>query len=49
MNHPVSTNMPSMGSPMEWGAPQQALMVEDIYAGSAEWMSSPPITLNRAV
>ena len=39
------TSNSSMASPMEWAA-QQALMVEDIYSGSTEWMS-PPMTLNH--
>jgi hypothetical protein len=32
---------PSFQNPAEWAATQQALMVEDIYSGSADWMGGP--------
>jgi hypothetical protein len=45
MNGAVSTNS-TIASPMDW-ATQQALMVEDIYSGTTEWMS-PPRSINQS-
>lgn len=45
MNGSVSTTS-TIASPMEWATQQQALMVEDIYSGSTEWMS-PSVSLNQ--
>jgi len=46
LNTPA-TSTTTVASPMEWNnATTQALVVEDIYSGSSEWMNSP-LTVNQ--
>jgi hypothetical protein len=32
---------PPIANPGEWVATQQAIMVEDIYSGTSDWMNAP--------